>query len=78
MPASATELRGGHLSLSRPLKATAGRSSSGSENVKPGNYAIAVFHDLNGNGKLDRNLIGLPSEPYGFSNDVGRRGFPSF
>ena len=47
-------------------------------NVKPGPYAIAVFHDLNGNGKLDRNFIGLPSEPYGFSNDVGRRGIPNF
>jgi uncharacterized protein (DUF2141 family) len=47
-------------------------------NVKPGSYAIAVFHDTNGNGKLDRNFIGLPSEPYGFSNDVGRRGAPDF
>jgi uncharacterized protein (DUF2141 family) len=47
-------------------------------NVKPGSYSIAVFHDTNGNGKLDRNFIGLPSEPYGFSNDVGRRGPPNF
>ncbi|WP_230530359.1 DUF2141 domain-containing protein [Microvirga roseola] len=47
-------------------------------NVKPGAYAIAVFHDVNCNRRLDRNFIGLPSEPYGFSNDVGRRGPPSF
>ena len=47
-------------------------------NVKPGSYAIAVFHDVNGNGRLDRNFIGFPSEPYGFSNDVGRRGPPNF
>ncbi|MCB8822982.1 DUF2141 domain-containing protein [Microvirga rosea] len=47
-------------------------------NVKPGVYAVAVFQDLNGNGSLDRNLIGLPREPYGFSNDTGRRGPPSF
>jgi uncharacterized protein (DUF2141 family) len=47
-------------------------------NVKPGTYAVAVFHDLNGNGRLDRNFIGLPNEPYGFSNDVGRRGAPNF
>jgi uncharacterized protein (DUF2141 family) len=46
--------------------------------VRPGPYAIAVFHDLNGNGRLDRNVIGLPGEPYGFSNDVGRRGPPLF
>jgi uncharacterized protein (DUF2141 family) len=47
-------------------------------NVKPGAYSIAVFHDTNGNGKLDRSFIGLPNEPYGFSNDVGRRGPPDF
>ena len=47
-------------------------------NVKPGAYSIAVFHDTNGNGKLDRSFIGLPNEPYGFSNDVGRRGAPDF
>jgi uncharacterized protein (DUF2141 family) len=47
-------------------------------NVKPGSYSIAVFHDINGNGELDRNFIGLPSEPYGFSNNVGRRGPPDF
>lgn len=47
-------------------------------NVKPGSYSIAVFHDTNGNGKLDRNFLGLPGEPYGFSNDVGRRGPPNF
>jgi uncharacterized protein (DUF2141 family) len=31
--------------------------------VKPGAYSIAVFHDRNGNGKLDRSFIGLPGEP---------------
>jgi uncharacterized protein (DUF2141 family) len=32
-------------------------------------YAAAVYHDANGNGKLDRNLIGIPIEDYGFSNN---------
>lgn len=32
-----------------------------------GTYAIALFQDLNRNGELDRNLIGIPSEPYAFS-----------
>lgn len=31
-----------------------------------GEYALAAFHDLNGNGKLDTNLFGVPTEPYGF------------
>ncbi|MEO8590991.1 MAG: DUF2141 domain-containing protein [Flavobacteriales bacterium] len=44
-----------------------------------GRYAIKAFHDVNDNGKLDTNWIGIPSEPYGFSNDaMGTFGPPSF
>lgn len=32
-----------------------------------GRYALAVIHDENGNGKLDSNLMGMPTEAYGFS-----------
>jgi uncharacterized protein (DUF2141 family) len=48
------------------------------EGLTPGRYAIAVFHDLNGNGELDMIPPGLPTEPYGFSNDVGRFRPPDF
>lgn len=34
-----------------------------------GRYAVAVFHDQNDNGILDVNALGIPSEPYGFSNN---------
>ena len=37
--------------------------------VEPGDYAIAIFHDENGNGKMDKKLFGIPKEPYGFSNN---------
>ncbi|MCX6214980.1 DUF2141 domain-containing protein [Spirosoma sp.] len=37
--------------------------------VEPGEYAIAVYHDENGNGKMDKRMFGIPKEPYGFSND---------
>lgn len=37
--------------------------------LPPGRYAIAVFHDLNDNGILDTNALGIPTEPYGFSNN---------
>jgi len=48
-------------------------------NLAPGNYAIAVFADLNGNGELDSNFLRMPVEPYGFSNDArGRFGPPDF
>ncbi|MDA7922147.1 DUF2141 domain-containing protein [Verrucomicrobiales bacterium] len=35
--------------------------------LKPGKYAIAVIQDLNQNGKLDRNFLGMPKEPIAFS-----------
>ncbi len=35
-----------------------------------GNYAIAVYHDRNKNGELDTNLLGIPKEAYGFSNNA--------
>lgn len=43
-----------------------------------GSYAARIFHDTNGNGELDRNMLGIPTEPYGFSNDAGGRGPASF
>jgi uncharacterized protein (DUF2141 family) len=47
--------------------------------LKSEEYAFAVFQDLNENGKLDKNWVGIPIEPYGFSNDpVIRFGPPSF
>jgi len=39
-------------------------------NLPYGEYAIAVFHDSNNNGKLDKNLLGIPKEGYGFSNNA--------
>jgi len=49
------------------------------EDVPVENYAIAVFQDKDMDGKLDSNLFGAPTEPYGFSNNIyGRFGPPSF
>ncbi|WBO23006.1 DUF2141 domain-containing protein [Sphingomonas abietis] len=39
-------------------------------NVPPGHYAAQVFHDIDGSGKLKRNLFGIPKEPVGFSRDA--------
>lgn len=47
--------------------------------VLAGKYAIAVYQDINKNGILDRNWLGIPSEPYGFSNNPSTLfGPPSF
>ena len=47
--------------------------------LKKGEYALSLFHDKNNNNKLDKNLIGIPKEPYAFSNNAtGLIGPPSF
>jgi len=47
--------------------------------IPSGNYAISVYHDVNENGKLDMNFLGIPKEGFGFSNDaMGTFGPPSF
>ncbi|MBC8166817.1 MAG: DUF2141 domain-containing protein [Bryobacteraceae bacterium] len=48
-------------------------------NLTPGTYAVSAYHDVNNNGKMDANFIGIPKEPVGASNDAqGRMGPPSF
>jgi uncharacterized protein (DUF2141 family) len=47
--------------------------------LRPGTYAVAVYHDENGNGSFDQGFLGIPLEDYGFSNNA--KGFfsaPSF
>lgn len=49
------------------------------EDIPPGTYAMAIIHDENMDGKLETNVLGIPTEGYGFSNDAeGRSGPPSF
>jgi uncharacterized protein (DUF2141 family) len=40
------------------------------EGVPTGHWAIAVFHDANGDGELTTNRLGMPIEAYGFGNDA--------
>lgn len=44
-----------------------------------GTYAVSVFHDLDADGELDSNFLGIPEEPVGMSRDArGRFGPPKF
>jgi uncharacterized protein (DUF2141 family) len=44
-----------------------------------GDYAVSTFHDENDNGQLDKNLLGRPTERFGFSRDAsGAMGPPDF
>lgn len=46
--------------------------------VPAGDYAIKLYQDENENGVIDKNTIGIPTEGYGFSNNGGAMGQPSF
>lgn len=38
--------------------------------LPPGEYAVSIFYDANGNGELDTNFIGIPKEPVALSNNA--------
>jgi uncharacterized protein (DUF2141 family) len=49
------------------------------DGIKPGEYAIAVHHDKNNDGKVNTNFLGIPTEPMGASNDAkGTMGPPKY
>jgi len=49
------------------------------DNLSPGKYSFKYFHDENNNVELDTNILGIPKEGYGFSNDAeGKFGPPDF
>jgi uncharacterized protein (DUF2141 family) len=70
--------------LKQPLKGTGARAAAGTntlvfKNLPEGDYAFAVYHDANANGQMDKNLIGIPTEDYAFSNNaMGKMGPPKF
>ncbi len=56
-----------------------GRARVVLEGLAPGGYAVAAYHDENGDGKLDTGFLGIPTEGLGASNDAkGFMGPPSF
>ena len=55
-----------------------GRDTYLLKDVPPGDYALLVYFDENGNDRIDRNFIGIPSEPLGFSNRYRPKGPPSY
>jgi uncharacterized protein (DUF2141 family) len=52
------------------VKAKKGKIKVKFDNIPAGNYAVAVYHDVNSNKKLDKNVVGMPKEAYGFSNNA--------
>lgn len=75
-PAYFPNCRGDSKAITRSIPASVVRVRFG--DIVPGGYAISIFHDENGNRKLD-TTIGIPREGFGFSrNPVVRFGAPKF
>ena len=44
-----------------------------------GSYVVSGFQDFDGNGVISGNFLGIPKEPFGFSNDAkGKFGPPKW
>lgn len=64
---------------SKKLAATPASMVVSFDDVPPGTYGVAVYHDENSNDKMDRAWYGMPTEGYGASNDAtGTFGPPKF
>jgi uncharacterized protein (DUF2141 family) len=59
-----------HPTLSRDVPADPAGTTIVIDGLKPGVYAIKMMQDINENGKFDTSWLGLPLEPYGFSNNA--------
>ena len=65
--------------VARAVKVTAGPIRVVFGGLAPGRYAVKAFQDLDGDKQLDVNPFGMPTEPFGFSNNAEPRfGQPPF
>lgn len=65
--------------LEKEIKVTSKQMTIDLQDLPLGDYAIAVVHDVNANNSFDKNLVGIPKEPFGFSRNKSIfRGLPKF
>lgn len=63
-------LKSGQWAFSRAVKPESKRGFSLPVALPKGEWAVAITQDVNNNNKIDKNFIGIPTEPYAFSNNV--------
>ncbi len=62
-------LKNGHQYVSKKIKVAGNKVKYTFQNLPKGHYSVAVYHDANGNSKCDTNMIGMPTEGFGFSQN---------
>ena len=69
--------QGGEAVAARQIPITASTARVEFSGVAPGQYAVRLFHDVNGDGQLNTNPFGIPTEPFAFSNNARGRFGPA-
>ena len=75
---SEEDYKSGKASFYTKVEALNGQEIAVFENLPDGEYAIKMYQDENDNNKMDFNMVGIPKEGYGFSNNVGMFGAPEY
>ncbi|MBU6119398.1 DUF2141 domain-containing protein [Hymenobacter siberiensis] len=63
-------LKSGKWAFSKSVKPQGKSEFSLPVELPRGEWAVAITQDLNNNDKIDKNFLGIPTEPYAFSNNV--------
>lgn len=72
---SETTYSGGRPVRVAKVDVAAGERVAAFDGLPVGDYAMKAFHDVDGDGTMDANPFGMPTEPYAFSNNaVGNMG----
>jgi uncharacterized protein (DUF2141 family) len=63
-------LKSGKWIFSKAVKPEGKREFTLPVELPKGEWAVAITQDLNNNEKIDKNFVGIPTEPYAFSNNI--------
>lgn len=67
---SETAYAGGEPVRQARIDVARGERSATFEGLPAGEYAVKAFHDVDGNGRMNVNPFGMPTEPFAFSNNA--------
>ena len=68
--------KGNEAPYMKKVKISGEKTKAVFSKIPYGSYAVSAFYDENGNGKLDYNILGIPKESAGISNNYS--GFPKW
>ena len=63
-------LKSGKWAFSKAVKPEGKHEIALPVDLPKGEWAVAITQDMNNNDKVDKNFLGIPTEPYAFSNNI--------